>query len=57
MLKNIYKDVIKDFGNRTFNDIESKAPEIKAKKSFDFLTDEIKTYIDEKTAEKVVLIT
>ena len=57
MLKNIYKDVIKDFGNRTFNDIESKAPEIKAKKSFDFLTDEIKTYIDETTAEKVVLIT
>jgi hypothetical protein len=57
MFKLFYAEIIKDFGTRTYNDIDSKAPEIKAKKRFDFLTDDIKTYVDDITAEKVVLIT
>ena len=55
MLKDIYKDVIKDFGTRTYNDIESRKPEVKSK--FDFLTDDIQRYITSTTADKVVLIT
>lgn len=55
MLKEIYKDVIKDFGTRTYNDIESRKPEVKSK--FDFLTDDIQRYITDITADKVVLIT
>lgn len=55
MLKNIYKEVIKDFGTRTYNDIESRKPEVKSK--FDFLTDDIQRYINDITADKVVLIT
>jgi hypothetical protein len=56
MLKNIYKDVIKDFGTRTFNDIQSRATEIKANNKFSLLTEDIQNYIDDVTADKVVMI-
>jgi hypothetical protein len=56
MLKNIYKDVIKDFGTRTFNDIQSRAPQIKVNNKFSLLTEDIQNYIDDVTADKVVMI-
>jgi hypothetical protein len=57
MLKRIYKEVIKDFGSRTFNDIQSRAGEIKAVDKFSVLTEDIENYIDDVTADKVVMIT
>lgn len=57
MLKGIYREVIKDFGTRTFNDIQSRANEIKAVEKFSVLTEDIENYIDDVSAEKVVLIT
>ena len=30
MFKSIYKEIIRDFGTRTFNDIKSRSEEIKA---------------------------
>lgn len=58
MLKGIYKEVIKDFGARTFNDIQASANEgrIKADGKFSVLTEDIENYIDDVSAEKVVLI-
>ena len=57
MLKGIYKEVIKDFGSRTFNDVQSRAGEIKAVDKFSVLTEDIENYIDDVTADKVVMIT
>jgi hypothetical protein len=57
MLKNIYKDIIKHFGEKTYNDIESRMNEIKAKRKFSALTEDIENYIEDVTADKVVMIT
>ena len=58
MLKRIYKEVIKDFGARTFNDIQASADEgrIKEIEKFSVLTEDIEKYINVVSAKKVVLI-
>lgn len=58
LYERFYKEIIRDFGSRTYNDIQKRAKSIQPEKqkNFDFATDEILTYITMISAEKVVLI-
>ena len=58
LFRQIYKDVIRHFGAKTYQDIQSRVKSTGAteKKSFDFTTDAILNYITATSAEKVVLI-
>lgn len=59
LFQQIYKDVIRHFGAKTYQDIQSRIKSAGATetKSFDFTTDAILSYITTTSAEKVVLIT
>jgi hypothetical protein len=61
IFQRFYADIIRDFGSRTYNDIQKTAKgiepdELKKIEKFDFLTPEIDQYITRTTAEKVVMI-
>lgn len=61
IFQRFYADIIRDFGSRTYNDIQKtakgiKPDELKKIEKFDFLTPEIDQYITRTTAEKVVMI-
>jgi hypothetical protein len=58
MFSGFYREIIREFGTRAFNDIQRRAKNISPSetKKFDFATDAIRSYIATTTAEKVVLI-
>jgi len=58
LFQKVYRDIIRHFGAKTYQDIQSRIKSVGATetKAFDFTTDDILTYISETSAEKVVLI-
>lgn len=59
LFQKFYREIIRDFGTRTFNDIQRQARSMEPTetKRFDFASDTILNYITNTSAEKVVLIT
>ncbi len=59
LFQKIYKDIIRHFGAKTYQDIQSRIKSVGASetKAFDFTTDDILKYITVTSAEKVTFIT